>query len=269
VRESSWYASAAERVQGYVRRYAAQSREVERIGPFLATFGRHSNGPYLNYAVPDEGAEPTGAEVDAVVSAYGRRGLVPRVELITSLAPLAAQELEAAGFRADGAYSVMGCEKSSFRDVGRAGAEVVFAEDRAEDDDLYTVALEIRREAFGEPDHATAADVARLRANGGSGGISALALDRQSKEPVGSATCLVPYKGVTELASLGVLPGWRRRGFGTILSAALTKAALDGGADIVFLTAAHEEGERLYERVGYSTIGQSLHMSFHGEVLRD
>ena len=46
--------SVLERIQAYVRRYAIEQRRVERSGPFLATFGRYSNGPYLNYAVPDD-----------------------------------------------------------------------------------------------------------------------------------------------------------------------------------------------------------------------
>jgi hypothetical protein len=46
------------RVQAYLRGVAARGRETERIGPFLATFDRASDNPFLNYAIPDDGARP-------------------------------------------------------------------------------------------------------------------------------------------------------------------------------------------------------------------
>jgi hypothetical protein len=53
------------RIQSYLRFAASQQRDTERIGPFLATFSRHSANPYLNYAIPDDGAAPSLADVNA------------------------------------------------------------------------------------------------------------------------------------------------------------------------------------------------------------
>ena len=81
-----------------------------------------------------------------------------------------------------------------------------------------------------------------------------------SGETVASGACLVPYDGVTELTSIGVRPAWRRHGIGAVLTAALAGAALHAGSEIVYLTPAHDEGERLYERVGFVGVGDSLHL---------
>jgi ribosomal protein S18 acetylase RimI-like enzyme len=257
VRPTSLDVSALERIQTYVRFYAAERREVEKIGPFLATFGRHSNGPYLNYAVPDDWSEPTHGEVVALVRAYEKRRLRPRVELVPALASDAAASLADAGFFSEGEFSLMACTRESLREVDRPSAiEVVLVEN----DEQCRAMLEIRHDAFDEPGPVTEADVARARSTVRSGGVAAVVVDTVSGEAVASGACLVPYDRITELTSIGVRSGSRRRGIGAVVTATLARAALLGGAEIVYLTPAHDEGERLYERVGFVTVGESLHL---------
>ncbi len=74
-------------IGSYIRSAASRVRDTERIGPFLATFSRHSANPYLNYAVPDDGAVPSPADVTALVDAYRGRGRTPRLEYLPGLAP--------------------------------------------------------------------------------------------------------------------------------------------------------------------------------------
>ncbi|MGH8896103.1 MAG: hypothetical protein ACRDZ4_03550 [Egibacteraceae bacterium] len=54
---------------------------------FLATFDRHSDSPYRNYAIPDDGAEPTTTDVQALIAAYERRGRTPRLEYVPPWPP--------------------------------------------------------------------------------------------------------------------------------------------------------------------------------------
>jgi GNAT superfamily N-acetyltransferase len=249
--------SALERIQTHVRRYATERREVQRIGPFLGTFGRHSSGPYLNYAVPDDRAEPTPGEIAALVHAYEGRRLRPRVELMPLLAPEAAVALAESGFRSEGSFSLMACTRESLREVARAdGTEIVLVTD----DRQCRSMLEIRHESFGEPGPVTDADVARAWSAVVNGGIAAVVVDSTNGESVASGACLVPYDQVTELTSIGVRPAWRHHGIGADLTAALARAALTAGSEIVYLIPAHDEGERLYERVGFVTVGDSLHL---------
>ncbi|MDP8964138.1 MAG: hypothetical protein M3O33_09180 [Cyanobacteriota bacterium] len=44
------------RIQSYLRFAASQQRDTERIEPFLATFNRYNDNPFLNYAIPDDKA---------------------------------------------------------------------------------------------------------------------------------------------------------------------------------------------------------------------
>ena len=218
VQQSCLDLSALERIQAYVRRYAAERREVRRLGPFLATFGRHSNGPYLNYAVPDDGSAPTSAEIASLVEVYEGRHLRPRVEVMPLLAPEATGALAEAGFRSEGTFSLMACWRDSLLGVvPPVGTEIVIARD----EEQCRALLEVRNDAFGEPGPVTAADVQRALSSVAGGGIAAVIVDVETGRTLGSGACLVPYDGVTELTSIGVRRASRRRGIGAALTAAL------------------------------------------------
>jgi hypothetical protein len=47
------------RIQSYLRFAASQQRDTERIEPFIATFNRYNDNPFLNYAIPDDNAVPS------------------------------------------------------------------------------------------------------------------------------------------------------------------------------------------------------------------
>jgi predicted GNAT family acetyltransferase len=71
----------------------------------------------------------------------------------------------------------------------------------------------------------------------------------------------VPIDGITELAGVGVRKPFRRRGIAAALTALLAQDALARGVTTVFLMAAHEAEARIYARVGFSPIGEVLHIS--------
>ena len=75
------------RIQSYLRFAASQQRDTQQIGPFLATFNRHSANPFLNYAIPDDAATPSLTDVNALIAAYESRGRKPRLEYVATLAP--------------------------------------------------------------------------------------------------------------------------------------------------------------------------------------
>jgi hypothetical protein len=88
---------------------ASRVRDTERIGPFLATFSRHSANPYLSYAIPDDGAVPSSGHIDALVAAYQHRGRVPRLEYLPGVAPAVEAALLARGFVVQARLPAMVC----------------------------------------------------------------------------------------------------------------------------------------------------------------
>jgi hypothetical protein len=101
------------RIQSYLRFAASQQRDTEQIGPFLATFSRHSANPYLNYAIPDDEAAPSLADVNALIAAYSVRGRKPRLEYVAKLAPAVEETLISAGFTVEGRLPLMTCTPGS------------------------------------------------------------------------------------------------------------------------------------------------------------
>src|SRR6266542_201963 len=95
------------RIQAYLRVAAPRGREHEQIGPFLATFSPATDNPYLNYAIPDDGATPSESDTAALAEAYRGRERKPRLEYIPSLASAVEPALLAAGFEAEGRLPLM------------------------------------------------------------------------------------------------------------------------------------------------------------------
>src|ERR1051326_1935994 len=95
------------RIQSYLRIAAPRWRDHVRVGPFLATLSRDTDNRYLNYAIPDDDAEPARTDVDALVGEYRERNRLPRLEYIPSLAPAVEPALVAAGFSVEGRTPLM------------------------------------------------------------------------------------------------------------------------------------------------------------------
>lgn len=97
------------RIQSYLRIAASHQRDTEQIGSFLATFTPGNDNPFLNYAIPDDYATPSAADLRALVAAYEKRLLKPRLEYIVQLAPAVKRVLLDAGFRVESHLPLMTC----------------------------------------------------------------------------------------------------------------------------------------------------------------
>src|SRR5919201_3899461 len=95
------------RIQAYLRVAAPRGRDHEKIGPFLATFNRDTDNPYVNYAIPDDDAKPTPSDIDALVAAYRARDRKPRLEYIPAIAPDVQPALRTAGFEIESRTPLM------------------------------------------------------------------------------------------------------------------------------------------------------------------
>ena len=245
-------------IQSYLRGAASRIRDTERIGPFLATFSRNSANLYLNYAIPDSGADPSPADVAALIAAYRRRDRIPRLEYITGLAPAAEAALIGGGFTVEGRLPLMVCPPDAGHDLPiPPGIELL----RPNSDADFLALISAQNEAYSGDPAVGPAEVEGRKATLAAGGIAVPARDTATGEPAGSGQCDVPAHGVMELTSVGVRPPYRRRGIAGAVTSRLAREGFAAGTTTVFLMAAHEAEERIYARAGFSTIGNILHIS--------
>jgi GNAT superfamily N-acetyltransferase len=245
------------RIQSYLRFAASHGRDTERIGPFLATFSLGDDNPYANYAIPDDAATPSPAEVAALIDAYERHGRTPRLEYIAQLAPAVERALLAAGFVIEGRPPLMTCSAGMEQLLpAPPGIELVLPVSDAE----LLAMMTAQSEAYGggAPDLEA---VLGFRAALADGQIAVLARVAATGEPVGGGVCTVPHNQTTEVAGIGVREPFRRRGVAAALTGRLAREAFDAGVTVAFLMAADEGVARIYARAGFSLIGDVLHIS--------
>lgn len=251
------------RIQSYLRFAASQQRDTKRIEPFLATFNRYNDNPFLNYAIPDDNATPSLSDVNALISAYERQGRKPRLEYVAKLAPAVEEVLISAGFTIEGRLPLMTCTPGSEQFLPESlGIEIIVPTSDAE----ILATVTVQNEVYGTPPPSPE-DAKRLRTSIAAGGIAVLARVAATGEPVGAGVCSVPGNHqTTEIAGIGVRVPFRRQGIAGALTTRLVREAFEAGITTAFLMAAHEEERRIYTRAGFSTIGEILHISLPSKL---
>jgi hypothetical protein len=81
-------------IQTALRRAIANG--AARIGPFLVTIDPYATGPFRNFAVPDDDAAPTPADLAALVGYFASVDWLPRLEF-AARQPALEQTLAEAG----------------------------------------------------------------------------------------------------------------------------------------------------------------------------
>ncbi|MEU4802654.1 GNAT family N-acetyltransferase [Actinosynnema sp. NPDC023587] len=229
--------------------------DAERIGPFLVRFDEHGDSVFLNYAVPDEGAAPTAADVADLVAAFRARDRTPRLEYLRPF-PAVDAALEAAGFTVDQLLPMMGVERADLvvPDVPE-GVELV---DATTDDQLAALTVAQHR-AFGVDPIPRDAAVERQRSLLDEGGSLMLAL--VDGAVVGGGASTGPRNGLAQVAGIAVVPGHRGRGIASAVCGELTRRVFAAGATPFLETEPDGKAGRLYGPIGYRTIGLSAAIS--------
>jgi GNAT superfamily N-acetyltransferase len=246
-----------QQLQKYLRAAAARGRDVEQIGPFLATFDRETDHRHLSYAIPEDGARPTAGEVAALIEAYRRRGRLPRLEFLPGVAPYAESALLAGGFAVEARLPAMTCAPGRGVDVAPPPG---FALGVPADDEELRAMSAVQHAAFGDgpPD---AAAIARSRAWIEAGALAVFARDQATGEIVGGGATTVQGDGVTEIVGIGVAEPYRRRGLAAAITARLTADAFAAGVTTAYLTPGDDGAHRVYGRAGYVDTTVMLHIS--------
>jgi ribosomal protein S18 acetylase RimI-like enzyme len=229
-----------QRIQRYLRDRVAAEREPIPAGAF--TLYRHptEDHPFLNYAVPNEGAEPD--DGSALAAAARERGLIARVEAV---APCAPWVRDLPGFTVEDELALMACDAPIALD---ADAEIVVVRKGSPH---IAGLVRAQMAAFGEP---PPRDERIARWDGRA--VAALV----GGEVVGGAAWTLVLDGMTEVAGIGVLEAFRRRGIAGTLTAEATRQGFLEGARLAVLVPGHEGAARVYERAGFADASRMIHV---------
>jgi ribosomal protein S18 acetylase RimI-like enzyme len=226
---------------------------VLRAGPFTVTI--HPDDPlkYLNYAIPDDGAEPDTAAIAALRDAFVLSERLPRLEWIEEAAPAVALVLAAAGMRQELRTPLMTCAPDALVDAAADVPGLTVGPIR--DHDLRDYAG-VQRAAFGQPPLAADEPPSDPRKRGG-GAV----LARVDGAPAATATWTAVVDGTSEVAGVATAAAWRRRGLAGVVTAAAARAAFAAGARLCLLSPGGDEAQRVYARAGFRGTATMLHWS--------
>ncbi|MEZ4730950.1 MAG: GNAT family N-acetyltransferase [Caldilineaceae bacterium] len=254
-------------IQAQLRASAQQNYEAVAAPPFTYFFNPDDPAPWSNYAIPDAPvAGDLMAPLTTFVDAFRTRDRLPRFEFIAEFAPQLAPALAAYGFVEEMRALLMVCTPATYQPVALIPDVTVVELTDAAPLAAIQEFLTVQRRSFGNEDATTvsATEAQQFRDRFRTTRLFAAAVDGA----LVSAACLQPpYEGVTEIAGIATLRLYRRQGIGTLVTAAAVQAAFAQGLEAVFLTAGSAEAGRVYERVGFQTIGSGLAYSLPHEVI--
>jgi len=242
----------AARVQAFLR-----ARARVRSGPFAILISPSDAGLYANYAVPDDDAQPTAADIAALEQAFQTRDRTARLEYAPGAAAAVEAALIAAGFSIELRPPMMICNAGAVRPVPRLeDFDLAFTEDEVD----LSKAASVQAEVYdGDPD-----DFQWLRDMPRRGGRVAVARHRRTGEMAGVGAFISPLSAVTEVVGIATRPAFRRRGLAQALTSMLTEAAFRAGCHMTWLSAAGEAQSNIYARAGYERREPMLFISKPG-----
>nr|WSW67269.1 GNAT family N-acetyltransferase [Streptomyces sp. NBC_00995] len=247
-------------VQTHARTLTLNSPDHVRVGPFVIRHHPNWSLKYANYAIPDQGAEPTPRDLGALIAAFRELDRMPRLEFLPTWAPAVEPALLAAGFTVENRAPLLACAPGALQPP--KPVEGLMVAEPATDAEFDAAAL-VQHLGYGGTGEPEGGEAQWLRDAAAGGGVAALAT--VDGTPAGAGGCSVPVDGLSELAGLAVTADFRRRGIGAALSAHLTETAFARGCRVVWLEPGDADVERIYASIGYRRVGEKLNISLGPE----
>src|SRR5215207_2760637 len=215
------------RLQAFLRAVAAPDREIVAIPPFTAYFHPSDALKYLNYAIPEDGAEPDDTAVGRLREVFRERDALPRLEWIDEAAPRVAGALGQAGMLEELRTPLMTLSPAELMEPQVAGARVapVGEADLRELSDIQRVAFGGKPLSADEQPHTPSGGAVIARIDG---------------EAVSAAAWTPVFDGHSEIVGVATAEQWRRRGQAGLVTAAAARAAFEAGASTCVLSPGDE-----------------------------
>ncbi|NDK26393.1 GNAT family N-acetyltransferase [Streptomyces sp. TR1341] len=251
-------------VQSFAVAHLLRRPAACRVGGFVVGFDPATTSPYVNYATPVPGAEPTDADVADLIAAFRTRGLLPRLEFAPDAAPAVEPALRRAGFTTEAVHEYLVCTPATLTVPGAAPEPEarVRVEAPVTDEDYLAIDTALS-EAFGGEWAPSPEGAARLRRTEEGGGAVRF-VRAEDGSCAGGALCSAPAEGTAELAGVGTLPGHRGRGIAAAVTATLAETLFTRGARTVWLEYSGAGSRRVYERVGFRPGGTRVYLRHEG-----
>ncbi|OIK28249.1 GNAT family N-acetyltransferase [Streptomyces malaysiense] len=251
-------------VQSFAAAHLLRRPDACRAGGFVLGFDPATTSPYVNYATPVPGAEPTDTDVADLIAAFRARGLMPRLEFAPDAAPGVEPALRRAGFTTEAVHEYLVCTPAALTPPGAApgpGARVRVEAPVTDED--YSAIDRALSEAFGGEWAPSPEGAARLRRTEEGGGAVRF-VRAEDGGCAGGALCSAPAEGTAELAGVGTLSAYRGRGIAGAVTVSLAETLFARGARTVWLEYSGDGSRRVYERVGFRSGGTRLYLRHEG-----
>jgi ribosomal protein S18 acetylase RimI-like enzyme len=235
-----------------------EDAEILSVGPFRALLPAPGEAAPAGWVTLIDGTATEAETVKALTklrTAFKKRKVAFEIEYNETVFPKVGPWLEAAGLELLERNTLMACRPKAFKPFPTP--------DEVHLTQLSSAAAAAELEAFqairwtngGEIDR-PAPSVDRLRADvARSNSVYLLAwLDW---EPAGTGVSH-SLKGAAEIVGVVTRKDRRRRGVAAAITSELVRRHFANGGEFVFLDAANEEAERVYERLGFSRFGALL-----------
>jgi ribosomal protein S18 acetylase RimI-like enzyme len=258
--EHTVHLGADRAVMAFIRA-SRKARDLKRAGPFALLINESTKLRYLNYAIPDDGADPSSAEIEALIEAFRDADRMPRLEFLPSVAPALEGRLIEHGFTVEQRLPLMTCMQSSVPDLA-APAGIHLAEPH--DDAAIRTMASLQHDVFDDPEPVSDRTVTWLRGNIERGGRAVIANEATDGRVVGAAQAGVPAGGATEIGGVAVAESHRRRGIAAAMVASLVKQAFGSGLTTIFLEAA-AGADGAYRNAGFRQTSTSVHIALPGD----
>ncbi len=140
-------------------RESRRARALPRVGPFALLVTQGTRLRFLNYAIPDDDADPEDSELDALVAAFRTADRMPRVEFLPSVAPALEPRLTARGWTVEDRLPLMTYTETAVRHLPAPDGIVV---DAPSDDATLLEMARLQHEVFDDPEPADARTVGQV-----------------------------------------------------------------------------------------------------------
>jgi ribosomal protein S18 acetylase RimI-like enzyme len=250
------------RIDDYLNAAPGKACDVETVGPFTLFFRRDSAMPELSYARPTASLEGDLSDAIAGVrAAFAARERVCRWEFVADLVPDFPATLVQHGFPEPIPRPLMVVTRETFRPEQSDIAEIRpirKEESRAIDRVLQAAFAELtgREVTDAEFSDETAEEAESLLDSAEEYGYHVFGAFVDGRPVAGGVH--TPVGDTAEVAGIGTLPAFRRRGIAGALTSALVADAFARGIECIFLSAADEAVQRVYARVGFEKIGNAM-----------